>query len=73
VRERGRIAGLLGDDVPGEAPELLGRVVDGARSGRTPGLGLFRQRTELSKSQHNLLAKLDIPAPKQIIELAARR
>ena len=32
--------------------------------------GLFRQRTELSKPQRDLLAKLDIPAPKQIIELA---
>jgi transposase len=33
--------------------------------------GLFRQRSELSKPQRDLLASLDIPAPKQIIELAA--
>ena len=32
--------------------------------------GVFRQRTELSKPQRDLLATLDIPAPKQIIELA---
>ena len=32
--------------------------------------GLFRQHTELSKPQRDLFAKLDIPAPKQIIELA---
>ena len=31
--------------------------------------GMFRQRTELSKPQRDLLARLDIPAPKQIIEL----
>lgn len=31
--------------------------------------GLFRQTTTLSKPQRDLLAKLDIPAPKQIIEL----
>jgi hypothetical protein len=31
--------------------------------------GTFRQRTELSKPQIDLLAKLDIPAPRQIIEL----
>jgi hypothetical protein len=35
--------------------------------------GLFRQRTELSKPQRDLLAKLDITPPKQIIELAATR
>ena len=32
--------------------------------------GMFRQRTELSKPQRDLLTRLDIPAPKQIIELA---
>ena len=32
--------------------------------------GTFRQRTELTKPQRDLLARLDIPAPKQIIELA---
>lgn len=35
--------------------------------------GTFRQRTELSKAQTNLLAKLGIPAPRQIIELEPAR
>ena len=35
--------------------------------------GTFRQRTELSKPHQDLFAALDIPAPKQIIELAASR
>ncbi|MEV4250753.1 transposase, partial [Streptosporangium canum] len=33
--------------------------------------GLFRRRTELSKPQRDLLAKLGIAAPKQIVELKA--
>jgi hypothetical protein len=33
----------------------------------------FRQRTELSKPQRDLFTALDIPAPKQIIELEASR
>ena len=35
--------------------------------------GTFRQRTELSKAQTGLLAKLGIPAPRQIIELEPAR
>jgi len=35
--------------------------------------GTFRQRTELSKAQIGLLAKLGIPAPRQIIELEPAR
>ena len=31
--------------------------------------GLFRQVTALTKPQHDLLAKLAIPAPKQVIDL----
>ena len=34
---------------------------------------MFRQRTEVSKPQRDLLTALDIPVPKQIIELAASR
>lgn len=45
----------------------LNRLHAGTFTGPT---GTFRQRTELSKPQHDLLARLDIPAPKQIIELA---
>jgi hypothetical protein len=35
--------------------------------------GTFRQRTELTKAQTGLLAKLSIPAPRQIIELEPAR
>jgi hypothetical protein len=35
--------------------------------------GLFRQTTALYKPQRDLLAKLDIPTPKQIIELSTSR
>jgi hypothetical protein len=45
----------------------LDRLHAGTFTGAT---GLFRQRTELSKPQRDLLAHLDIPAPKQIIELS---
>ena len=31
--------------------------------------GVFRRRTEITKPQHDILAKLDLPIPKQIIEL----
>ena len=44
----------------------LDRLHAGTFTGPT---GMFRQRTELSKPQQDLLARLDIPAPKQIIEL----
>jgi hypothetical protein len=44
----------------------LDRLHAGTFTGPT---GLFRQRTELTKPQRDLLVKLDIPAPKQIIEL----
>ena len=45
----------------------LDRLHAGTFTGPT---GVFRQRTELSKPQQDLLARLDIPAPKQIVELA---
>ena len=48
----------------------LDRLHAGTFTGPT---GMFRQRTELSKPQRDLLAKLDIPTPKKIIELAASR
>jgi hypothetical protein len=31
--------------------------------------GVFRRRTEITKPQYDILAKLDLPIPKQIIEL----
>ena len=46
----------------------LDRLHAGTFTGPT---GMFRQRTELSKPQRDLFAALGIPAPKQIIELAA--
>jgi len=45
----------------------LDRLHAGTFTGPT---GLFRQRTDLSKPQRDLLAKLNITAPKPIIELA---
>jgi hypothetical protein len=45
----------------------LDRLHAGTFTGPT---GMFRQRTELSKPQRDLLTRLDIPAPRQIIELA---
>ncbi|MFC4946678.1 hypothetical protein [Pseudonocardia sp. GCM10023141] len=45
----------------------LDRLHAGTFTGPT---GLFRQRTELSKPQRDLFAKLDITPPKQIVELA---
>jgi hypothetical protein len=44
----------------------LDRLHLGAFTGPT---GLFRQVTALTKPQIDLLAKLGIPAPKQVIEL----
>jgi DDE family transposase len=44
----------------------LDRLHAGTFTGPT---GLFRQRTELSKPQRDLLTKLDITPPKQMIEL----
>src|SRR4051812_49304363 len=48
----------------------LDRLHAGTFTGPT---GTFRQRTELSKPQRDLFTALDIPAPKQIIELEASR
>jgi len=41
-----------------------------ASSNAAPGFSSAIIRTELSKPHRDLFAKLDIPAPKQIIELA---
>ncbi|GAC1379165.1 MAG: IS1634 family transposase [Acidimicrobiales bacterium] len=45
----------------------LDRLHAGTFTGPT---GMFRQRTDLSKPQQDLFAKLGIPSPKQMIELA---
>lgn len=55
----------------GDTWQNVRRHLDRLHAGTFTGPhGLFRQRTELSKPQRNLLVRLDIPAPKQIIELA---
>ncbi|MBF8194688.1 transposase, partial [Nonomuraea sp. K274] len=54
----------------GETWITIRRHLDRLHAGTFTGpSGLFRQTTALSKPQRDLLAKLDIPAPKQIIEL----
>jgi hypothetical protein len=55
----------------GDTWNTVRRHLDRLHAGTFTGpTGVFRQRTELSKPQRDLLATLDIPAPKQIIELA---
>ena len=50
------------------------RHIDRLHAGTFTGpAGTFRQRTELTKAQTDLLARLDIPAPKQIIKLEPAR
>ena len=64
---------------------LLIRIIETTTGGTWPGIrrhldrlqagtftgpaGTFRQRTELTKAQTDLLAQLAIPAPRQIIDL----
>jgi hypothetical protein len=49
---------------------MLRRHLDRLHVGTFAGpAGTFRQRTELTKPQRDLLAKLAITPPKQIIEL----
>ncbi|MFC4949309.1 IS1634 family transposase [Pseudonocardia sp. GCM10023141] len=62
-----RIIETSTDDTWHNVRRHLDRLHAGTFTGPT---GVFRQRTELSKPQRDLLARLDIPAPKQIIELA---
>ena len=50
------------------------RHLDRLHAGTFTGpAGTFRQRTELTKAQTDLLARLDIPAPRPIIELEPAR
>ena len=58
----------------GEHWPAIRRHLDRLHLGTFTGpAGTFRQRTELTKAQTGLLAKLDIPAPRQIIELEPAR
>jgi hypothetical protein len=70
---------------PGRLALLLIRIIETTTGGTWPGIrrhldrlqagtftgpaGTFRQRTELTKAQTDLLAQLAIPASKQIIDL----
>jgi Transposase DDE domain len=56
----------------GDTWNTVRRHLDRLHAGTFTGpTGTFRQRTELSKPQRDLFTALDIPAPTQIIELAA--
>ncbi len=58
----------------GDTWPAVRRHLDRLHAGTFTGpAGTFRQRTELTKAQAGLLAKLDIPAPRQIIELEPAR
>ncbi len=58
----------------GEHWPAVRRHLDRLHAGTFTGpAGTFRQRTELTKAQADLLAKLKIPAPRQIIELEPAR
>jgi len=58
----------------GEHWPAIRRDLDRLHAGTFTGpAGTFRQRTELTKAQIDLLAKLKIPAPKQILELEPAR
>ena len=55
----------------GDTWQQVRRHLDRLHAGTFTGpTGLFRQRTEISKPQRDLLTRLDIPVPKQIIKLA---
>jgi Transposase DDE domain len=58
----------------GEHWPAVRRHLDRLHAGTFTGpAGTFRQRTELTRAQADLLAKLGIPAPSQIIELEPAR
>src|SRR5438132_4784598 len=58
----------------GDTWPSIRRHLDRLHAGTFTGpAGTFRQRTELTRAQTDLLAKLSIPAPRQIIELEPAR
>ncbi len=58
----------------GDTWPAIRRHLDRLHAGTFTGpAGTFRQRTELTRAQTDLLAKLSIPAPRQIIELEPAR
>ena len=63
----------VAETTTGQTWATLRRDLDRLHVGTLTGpAGTFRQRTELTKPQQDILAKLQLPPPKQIIELATR-
>jgi hypothetical protein len=63
----------VAETTTGQTWPALRRDLDRLHVGTFTGpAGAFRQRTELTKAQQDILAKLQLPPPKQIIELATR-
>jgi hypothetical protein len=62
------------ENATGQTWTTIRRELDRLHVGTFTGpAGLFRQRTELTRAQQDLFAKLAITPPKQIIELTAAR
>ena len=60
----------IAETTTGDTWHKIRRHLDRLQGTFTGPNGLFRQRTELSKPPRDLLTELDVPTPKQIIELA---
>jgi transposase len=61
----------VAETTTGQTWPTLRRDLDRLHVGTFTGpAGTFRQRTDLTKAQQDILAKLQLPPPKQIIELA---
>ncbi len=63
----------VAETTTGQTWPTLRRDLDRLHVGTFTGpAGTFRQRTELTTAQQAIFAKLQLPPPKQIIELATR-
>jgi hypothetical protein len=63
----------VAETTTGQTWPTLRRDLDRLHVGTFTGsAGTFRQRTDLTKAQQDIFAKLQLPPPKQIIELATR-
>jgi hypothetical protein len=63
----------VAETTTGQTWPALRRALDRLHVGTFTGpAGTFRQRTDLTKAQQDIFAKLQLPPPKQIIELATR-
>jgi hypothetical protein len=64
----------IAETATGDTWQHIRRHLDRLHVGTFTGpAGLFRQTTALTKSQRDLLATLDVPVPKQIVELTTSR